>query len=48
MIQKNEVTGGVGKAILGPVQQSLEGAGQYADKGLVIVYHDAYNGVSVH
>ena len=48
LIQKNEVTGGVGKAILGPVQQSLEGVGQYADEGLVIVYHDAYNGVSVH
>ena len=48
MIRKNEVTGGVGKAILGPVQQSLEGVGQYADEGLVIVYHDAYNGVSVH
>ena len=26
----------------------LEGVGQYADKGFVIVYHDAYKGVSVH
>ena len=40
--------GGAGKAILGPVEQSLEGVGQYADKGFLIVYHNAYNGVSVH
>ena len=48
LIQKNNVTGGAGKAILGPVERSLEGVGQYADKGFVIVYHDAYKGVSVH
>ena len=33
---------------MGLVKQSLEGVGQYADEGFVIVYHDAYNGVSVH
>ena len=48
LIQKNEVSGGVGRAIVGPVERSLEGIGQYADEGFVIVYHDAYNGVSVH
>ena len=48
LIRKNEVTGGIGKAIMGLVQRSLEGVGQYADEGFVIVYHDAYNGVSVH
>ena len=48
LMLKNEITGGAGRAILGPVKRSLEGVGQYADEGFVIVYHDAYNGVSVH
>ena len=48
LIRKNEVTGGVGTAILGPAEHLLKGVGQYADKGLVIVYHYAYNVVSVH
>ena len=48
LILKNEITGGAGKAILGPVERSLEGVGQYADEGFVIVYHNTYNGVSVH
>ena len=48
LILKNEVTGGVGRAIVGPVERLLEGIGQYADEGFVIVYHDGYNGVSVH
>ena len=41
LILKNEITGGAGKAILGPVERSLEGVGQYADEGFVIIYHDA-------
>ena len=48
LIRKNEVTGGIGTALLGPVEHLLEGVGQYADKGFVIVYHDDYNDVSVH
>ena len=48
LIIKNEITGAAGKAILGPVERSLEGVGQYADEGFVVVYHDAYKGVSVH
>ena len=48
VILKNEVSGDVGGAIVGPVERSLEGIGQYADEGFVIVYHDGYNGVSIH
>ena len=33
-IQKNEVTGGAGKAIMGPVERSLEGAGSGLTKVL--------------
>ena len=48
LILKNEVSGGVGRAVMELVKRLLEGIGQYADEGFVIVYHDGYNGVCVH
>ena len=48
LILKNEVSGGVGRAVMELVKRLLEGIGQYADEEFVILYYDAYSRVSVH
>ena len=48
LIQTNDSTGTADRAVVGPVARSLEGIGKYTDQGYVVVYHDGFNGVSVH
>ena len=48
LLRINESTGKAGKAIVAPIQRSLEGVGKYSNRGYVVVYHPHYEGVTVH